>query len=107
MRIFGKGKCKLIAKRPIVLLQPGHEVRGIPAVRSCKKRCFLYFSEALSWPSMALNDCFFFSLLEKHSRCLMMCSYSVGTGKSPDWSDFHPCHSGSRQSLAIVPGQSS
>ena len=37
----------------------------------------------------------------------MMCSYSVGTGKSPDWSDFHPFHSGSRQSLAIAPGQSS
>ena len=94
--------------RPIVLLRPGHEVRGIPAVQSCKKRCFLklYFSEALSWPSMALNDClFFFSFLERHSRCLMMGLSGVGTGKSPDWSDFHPCRS--RQSLAIALGQSS
>ena len=70
-----------------------------------KSGCFLYCSEALSWPRMALNDCFFFSLLERHSRCLMMCSSGVGTGKSPDWSDFHPCRS--LQSLAIAPGQSS
>ena len=46
---------------------------------------------------------FFFSLLERHRRCLVMCSYTVGTGKSPDLSDFHPCRS--RQSLAITPGQ--
>ena len=31
----------------------------------------------------------------------MMGSSGVGTGKSPDWSDFHPCRS--RQSLAIAP----
>ena len=62
---IGNGKCELIANRPIVLLRPGHEVRGIPAVRSCKERCFLYFSEALSWPGMALNDCFFFQLALK------------------------------------------
>ena len=48
---------------------------------------------------------FFFSLLEKHSRLLVMCSSSVGTRKSPDLGDFHPCRS--RQSLVIVPGQSS
>ena len=35
--------------RPIVLWRPGHEVRGIPAIWSCKKHWFLYFSEALSW----------------------------------------------------------
>ena len=64
---------------------------GIPAVRSCIKRCFLCLSEALSWSSMALKDCLFFSFLERHSRWLMMCSSNVGTGKSPDWSDFHPC----------------
>ena len=52
------------ANRPIVLLRPGHEVRGISAVRSSKKRCFLYFSEALSWPSMALNDCLFFPMFD-------------------------------------------
>ena len=27
----------LFTNRPIVLFRPGHEVRGIPAVRSCKK----------------------------------------------------------------------
>ena len=48
---------------------------------------------------------FFFSLLEKHSRRLVTCSSSVGTRKSPDLGDFHPCRS--RQSLVIVPGQSS
>ena len=89
------------SNRPIVLLRPGNEVRGIPAIRSCKKHRFLYFSEALSLPSMALNDCFFFSLLERHSQCLVMCSSNVGTGKSPDLSDFHPCRS--CQSLAIAP----
>ena len=51
--------------RPIVLLRPGHKIRGIPGVCSCKKHCFLYFSEALSLPSMALNDCFFFQLAWK------------------------------------------
>ena len=43
---------------------------------------------------------FFFSLLEIHCQCLVMCSSNVGTGKSPDLSDFHPCRS--RQSLAIA-----
>ena len=97
--------CSAQINRPIVLLRPGHEVRGIPVVRSCKKYCFLFFSEALSLPSMALNDCYFFIILENHSRCLVMCSSNVGTGESPDLSDFHPCRS--RRSLAIAPGQSS
>ena len=48
---------------------------------------------------------FFFSLLERHNRCLVMCSSNVGTGKSPGLSDFHPYRS--RQSLAIALGQSS
>ena len=56
-------------------------------------------------PSMALNDCYFFIILEKHSRCLVMCSSNVGTGESPDLSDVHPCRS--CRSLAIAPGQSS
>ena len=34
----------------------------------------------------------------------MICSSNVGTGKSPDLSDFHPCRS--RQPLAIAPGKS-
>ena len=58
------------AYRPIVLLRPGHEVRGIPTVRSCNEHCFLYFSEALSLPSMALNDCFFLQIAWKtESTC--------------------------------------
>ena len=44
--------------RPIVFLQSGHEVRGIPDVWSYKKHCFLHFSETLSWPIMVLNDWF-------------------------------------------------
>ena len=60
--------------RPIVLLRPGHEVRGIPAVRSCKKRCFLCFSEALSWPSMALNDCLSFSASLKDTVDVWWCA---------------------------------
>ena len=88
--------------RPIVFLQSGHEVRGIPDFWSYKKHCFLHFSETLSWPIMVWND-WFFSLLEIHRWCLMMCSSCVGTGKSPDLSDFHPCRSG--RSLAITPCQ--
>ena len=41
------------ATSALVLLRPGHDVGGIPAVRSCKKHGFLYFSEALSLPCMA------------------------------------------------------
>ena len=51
--------------RPIVLLQPGHEVRGIPAVRSCKKRCFCTFlrhSLGLAW---LWTTVFFFQLAWK------------------------------------------
>ena len=70
VRYAGDSKGLSWQNRPIVLLRPGHEVRGIPAVRSCKKRCFLYFYEALSWPRMALNDCFFFQLAWKtQSMC--------------------------------------
>ena len=36
---------------------------GHPGRLIMQKRCFLYFSEALSWPCMALNDCFFCSQL--------------------------------------------
>ena len=91
----------MICNRPIVLLRPGHEVRGISTVRSCKKHCFLYFSEAHSLPSMASNDCFCFQLA--WFQCVVMCSSNVGTGKSPDLTDFHPCRS--RLSLLIAPGQ--
>ena len=80
-------RCPL-ANRPIVFLRPGHEGWGIPAVRSCEKHCFLYYSEALSLPGMALNDFYFFSLLERHRQCLLMCPSKAGTGKSPDLSDF-------------------
>ena len=43
------------------------------------KILLLYFSESLSWPSMV--TAFFFSLLEKHSRRLVMCLSNVGTRK--------------------------
>ena len=66
---------------------------------------FCTFLRHILGSSMALNDWFFFSLLEIHCQCLVMCSSNVGTGKSPDLSDFHTCRS--RQSLAIAPGQSS
>ena len=62
---------------------------------------FLRHFRGLEW----LWTTVFFSASLKDNRCLMMCSSGVGTGKSPDWSDFHPCRS--RQSLAIAPGQSS
>ena len=51
------------------------------------------------------TNVFFFSLLERHSQCFVMCLSNGGTGKSPDLSDFQPCRS--HQSLAITPGQSS
>ena len=51
----------LLFNRLIVLLRPGHEVRGIMAVRSCKTRCFLYFFEALSWLWYGFERLFFFS----------------------------------------------
>ena len=62
---MGKFNNKAWDNRPIVLLRPGHEVWGIPAAWSWKKHCFLYVSEALSWPTMALNDCFFVQLAWK------------------------------------------
>ena len=54
---------RLLCDRPIVLLRPGHDVRGIPAVRSCKKPvAFRTFLRHFLGSSMALNDCFFFQL---------------------------------------------
>ena len=40
--------------------------------------------------SMALNDCFFFSLLERHRQCLVMCSSNVGTGKKSRFERLSP-----------------
>ena len=75
---------------PIVLLQPGHEVRGVPAVRSCKKHRFLYFSEALSWLSMALNDCFFFQLARNTQSTFGDVLVQRWHWKRPDLSDSPP-----------------
>ena len=92
-----------MSNRPIVLLQPGHEVRGIPAVWSCKKHCFLYFSLTPSYPNIALRDCLFSQLAWKTQLMFgdVLVRSNVDTGKSPDLSDFHPYRS--RQSLAIAP----
>ena len=72
--------------------------RPFDRARSIAFRTFLNHFLCLVWLL-----CFFFQLSWKHSQCLVMCSSNVGTGKSPDLSDFHPCPS--RQSLAIAPGQ--
>ena len=92
--------------RPIVILRPGHKVRGIPVVRSCKKHCLVYFSEALFclewlWTTVYSSACL------KDTVNVWWCARPTLalTGKSPDLSDVHPCRS--RLSHAIGPGQSS
>ena len=82
---------------------------GIPAVRSCKKHCFLFFSEALSLPSMALNDCYFFSSCLKNTVDVWWCARPT---LAPDlkvqiWATFTLAGVATRQRLAIAPGQSS
>ena len=49
----------------IVLFRPEHQVWGIRAVWSCKKHCFLYFSEALLGLAWLWTTVFFFRLAWK------------------------------------------
>ena len=76
--------------RPIVLLRPGHEVRGISAVWSCKKHWFCTFLRHFLGLAWLWTTVFFFSLLERHSRWLMMCSSSAGTWKESRFERLSP-----------------
>ena len=91
------------SNRPIVLLQSGHEVVASQPLHHARRIAFCTFLRHFLGLAWLWTTVFFFSLLERHGRCLVMCSYSVGTGKSSDLRDFQPCRS--RQSLAITPGQ--
>ena len=92
------------ANRPIVLLRLGHEVRGIPAGWSSKKHCFQCSTEALSWPGVALNDCFFFSACLKDTVDVWWCARPMlALEKVRIWATFTLARVA--ESLAIAPGQ--
>ena len=70
------GLIDLMRTATFVLLQPGHEVRGILLVWSQKKHCFRYFSEALFLACHGFKQrLFFLKLFERHSQCLVICWY--------------------------------